>query len=87
MPKYRYRPKDNRTPVSHPVFGHLLWDGEYEHDECAGHPDFVEVREKQDEPDTDKPDEGASTSEPEPDSVTKSHATSAAKAGKTGGSK
>lgn len=40
---YRYRPKDNRTPMSHPVIGHLVWDGVYDNPACAGNPDFVEI--------------------------------------------
>lgn len=44
--RYRYRPRDNRTPVNHPTIGHLEWDGIYSHPDCAGNPDFEEIREK-----------------------------------------
>lgn len=44
MAQYRYRPKGNRTPLSHPVLGHLEYDGVYSHPDCAGHPDFKEIR-------------------------------------------
>jgi hypothetical protein len=44
--RYRYRPAGNRTPLTHPVLGHLHWDGIYEHPDCAGHPDFEPIDEK-----------------------------------------
>lgn len=84
MPKYRYRPKDNRTPVMHPIIGHLDYDGVYEHPDCADNPDFIEVHDKK------VPDDAVreSPENPEfaeaPDPVTKSPDTSSAKAGKTG---
>lgn len=88
MPKYHYRPKDNRTPVSHPIIGHLDYEGVYEHPACADNPDFVEIHDKK------VPDDAVreSPENPEmaveaPDPVTTSPATSAAKAGKPGGSK
>lgn len=40
---YRYRPKDNRTPVNHPVLGHLEWDTIVDSPLCAGLPDFEEI--------------------------------------------
>lgn len=85
MTKYHYRPKDNRTPVTHPIIGHLDYDGVYEHPDCADNPDFVEVHDKKDEPEPVAAEEGASNPEPvTPDPVTKSPGVSPAKAGKTG---
>lgn len=40
---WRYRPKGNRTPVAHPIIGHLVYDAVYDHPDCATHPDFREV--------------------------------------------
>lgn len=42
--KYRYRPRTNRTPVNHPLFGHLEWDTIVENPEAAHDPDFEEIR-------------------------------------------
>lgn len=43
MPKYRYQPKDNRTPMGHPVLGELVWGEIYEHPSLAADPDFTPV--------------------------------------------
>lgn len=43
---YRYRPKGNRTPVTHPVIGHLEYDGVYDHPDCASNPDFQEIKDE-----------------------------------------
>lgn len=43
MPRYRYEPKDNRTPMGHPVLGELVWGETYEHPDLAGDPDFTEI--------------------------------------------
>lgn len=44
MAKYRYRPRTNRTPVNHPLFGHLEWDTIVENPEAAHNPDFEKIR-------------------------------------------
>lgn len=46
MPKWRYRPDGNSTPVAHPTIGHLDHDGVYDHEDCADNPDFVEIHDK-----------------------------------------
>lgn len=43
---WRYEPKDNRTPVNHPLIGHLEWGQVYDNPLCAENPDFVEVKPK-----------------------------------------
>lgn len=43
---YRYRPRGNRTPVNHPILGHLSWDGVYDNSLCANNPDFELIRDK-----------------------------------------
>jgi hypothetical protein len=90
MPKYRYRPEDNRTPVIHPTIGHLDYDGVYDHPDCAGHPDFVEVHDKKILKDDDAARESPANPEmavEAPDPVTTSPGDTPTKAGKTGGSK
>jgi hypothetical protein len=40
---WRYEPQTNRTPVNHPVLGHLAWGQIYDNPLCANDPNFVEV--------------------------------------------
>jgi hypothetical protein len=47
MMPWRYQPKDNRTPVNHPVFGHLEYGTVVDNPGCAHDPNFVEVKPKQ----------------------------------------
>lgn len=42
---FRYRPADNRTPVSDPIFGGLDWDGIYDDSRMANDPRFEAVPE------------------------------------------
>ena len=46
MPRYLYRPKDNRTPVNDPILGHLDYDSVYDDPRCADDPRFVEIKEE-----------------------------------------
>lgn len=55
MAQYAYRPKDNRTPVLHPIFGGLGYGTVVESDTSPG-PDFEPVKGK-----TAKPAAPAST--------------------------
>jgi hypothetical protein len=82
MAQYRYRPKDNRTPVSHPVIGHLTWDGIYDHPDCAGHPDFEEITPEPEENPGSGPEPGTADTVDEP--ADKPSAAKATGAGKTG---
>jgi hypothetical protein len=43
---YVYRPVDNRTPVNHPVLGHLEWGTVIDDPSCAGDPNFEEIKPK-----------------------------------------
>ena len=81
MALYRYRPRGNRTPVLHPVFGHLEWDGVYDHPDCAGHPDFQLIKDSA--PTEDRPAADESTAEASAETA-KPPAHSKADAGKTG---
>lgn len=79
MPQYRYRPRDNRTPVHHHLFGGLAWDQLIEWPEEITDPDFQEVEpEKAKDP---EPGDDVVAGDPEP------QATKAADAGKSGRSK
>lgn len=42
---YRYKPADNKTPGHHKTIGHLVYGDVYDHPDCAGNPDFEEVKE------------------------------------------
>lgn len=72
---WRYRPKGNRTPKIHPIIGGLVWDQVYDNPACADDPDFIEVKEPQENP--------AGPSQP----AEKSDADTAPEAGKPGRSK
>lgn len=90
MALFRYRPKGNRTPLNHPVLGHLEWDGIYDNPACAGNPDFQEIKpEPEPAPDPD-PEPAASEPDavaPADESADKPSAQSKTDAGKTGRSK
>ena len=64
--QYRYRPRDNRTPLDHPVFGHLEWGGIYESPECAGNPDFEPVEAPEPDPEPAAPKTGKQDASPDP---------------------
>lgn len=78
---YVYEPEGNKTPVHHPVIGHLVYGDVYDHPDCASHPDFKEVIEKP-EPSADETvADTTETSEPEAEETSHKR-TSAAKSGK-----
>lgn len=71
---WRYRPKGNRTPLAHPVIGHLVYDGVYDHPDCATHPDFQETSEQDvvtdivtDDPGPETPDTPVDAGDDTPD--------------------
>ena len=41
---WRYKPRDNRTPVNHPLFGHLEWGTVIDDERCAGDPNFELIK-------------------------------------------
>ncbi len=59
---WRYDPKDNRTPKTHPILGHLEWGQLYDNPLCANDPDFVEVKDG----DEKKPAEAAKPADDKP---------------------
>lgn len=76
MANFRYRPKDNRTPVNHPVLGHLEWDTVVESDASPG-PDF--------EPDSAPKKKSAKPAAPKSTATDVKPAAAQQGAGKTGG--